>query len=317
MPVIEPMLGVDLAGLHLSCPTVLLSGCVGFGEELLALEGFNFESVGAICLKGTTLHARHGNKPPRLAETPCGLLNAIGLQNPGAGHVVERILPRLVEQLRSTSVQLIANIAGATVEEYREVATLFDDSAVAAIEVNISCPNVEKGGAAFGADASVAAEVTRVVRQVTTKPVIVKLSPNVTDIRTIARAVIEAGADALSVINTLMGMAIDLPSRRPLLGNTQGGLSGPAIKPIALLKVWQVYQEARLHHVPIIGQGGIRTAEDALEFIVAGSTAVGIGTALFHNPWLPEEINAGMLAFLQQQQLAHLTELTGSLRTHD
>ncbi|MBF0124303.1 MAG: dihydroorotate dehydrogenase [Magnetococcales bacterium] len=317
MPVTESPLSIDLAGMRWRSPIVLLSGCVGFGEELLALDGFDFTSVGAICLKGTTLQARPGNAPPRLAETPCGLLNAIGLQNPGAQYVVETILPRLTDRLRSTPVPLIANISGATVEEYREVAAWFDNSPVAAIEVNISCPNVKQGGAAFGADLHAAAAVTRVVRQATSKPVIVKLSPNVTDIRAIARAVIEAGADALAVINTLMGMAVDLASRRPVLGNVQGGLSGPAVKPIALLKVWQVYQEAAPHRIPIIGQGGISSAEDALEFVVVGATAVGVGTALFRNPWLPEGIRSGMQAFLQQQRLHHLTELIGSLRTHD
>ena len=319
----ESRLAVTLAGLALRTPIVLLSGCVGFGEELLDLKGFDFREIGAICLKGTTLEPRLGNPPPRLAETPAGLLNAIGLQNPGTRTVVQEILPRFMAKLAARPdgqatdlppVQLIANISGATIEEYGEVARIFDDSAVAAIEINISCPNVNKGGAAFGADPVVAAAVTAKVRQSTHKPIIVKLSPNVTDIRAIARAVVAEGADGLAVINTMMGMAIDIYRRRPILGNGQGGLSGPAIKPIALLKVWQVYQEVGAMGIPIIGQGGITSSADALEFCIAGATAVGLGTALFRNPLISAEINTGILAFMQQEKIASLAELTGTLR---
>ncbi len=319
------VLSVQVAGIALRSPLVLLSGCVGFGEELFDLCGtsaearFDFHDVGAICLKGTTLEARKGNPPPRLAETPAGLLNAIGLQNPGARAVVDEILPRLVARLREREaphpvpLALIANISGASVEEYGEVARIFDDSPVAAIEVNISCPNVKQGGAAFGGDPVVAAAVTAAVRRATRKPVIVKLSPNVTDIRAVARAVVAAGADALSVINTLMGMAIDADSRRPVLGNVQGGLSGPAIKPVALLKVWQVHQEVRQHNIPIIGQGGVVSATDVREFMIAGAAAVGLGTALFRNPMLPATINAELRQVMQREGLTSLASLTGSL----
>ncbi|MBF0367904.1 MAG: dihydroorotate dehydrogenase [Magnetococcales bacterium] len=304
-------LRVDLAGVTLNNPTVLLSGCVGFGEDLARLEGFDFSSVGAICLKGTTLTPRRGNAPHRLAETPGGLLNAIGLQNPGARHVVEHILPRL----EGIPTRLIANIAGSSVAEYGEVARIFDDSPVDAIEVNISCPNVKEGGAAFGADPGVAARVVSAVKKATGKPIITKLSPNVTSIQEIAWAVMDAGSDALSAINTLMGMAINIDSRRPVLGNNQGGLSGPAIQPVALLKVWEVYQTAATRGVPIIGQGGIASSRDAIAFLLAGSTAVGVGTALFKNPHAAGEIAQGIATHLSREGLTRVTELTGRLQT--
>ncbi|MBF0460722.1 MAG: dihydroorotate dehydrogenase [Magnetococcales bacterium] len=304
-------LHIHLAGIPMATPVVLLSGCIGFGEELAALEGFDFTAVGALCLKGTTLEPRLGNPPPRLAETPSGLLNAIGLQNPGARFVVEHILPRMAH----LPTRLIANIAGSTVAEYAAVARLFDDSPVDGIEINISCPNVKEGGAAFGADPGSAAQVVAAVRLATTKPLITKLSPNVTDIRPIARAVIEAGTDALSAINTLMGMAVDITSRRPLLGNGQGGLSGSAIKPVALLKVWQLYQVAAPHGIPIIGQGGIATPEDAIEFLLVGANAVGIGTALFRNPLISGEIASGIAHYLVNQNVGHVAALTGTLHS--
>ncbi len=302
-------LHLNLAGIPLTNPVILLSGCVGFGEELATLDGFDFASIGALCLKGTTLEPRLGNPPPRLAETPCGLLNAIGLQNPGARFVIDRILPRLAH----LPTRLIANIAGSTIDDYAAVARLFDDSPVDGIEINISCPNVKEGGAAFGADPRTAAQVVAAVRQATTKPIITKLSPNVTDIRPIATAAIEAGTDALSAINTLMGMAVDSTTRRPILGNRQGGLSGPAIKPVALLKVWQLHQVAAPHGIPIIGQGGIASTEDAIEFLVVGASAIGIGTALFRNPLLGGEIATGIALYLEKHQIAHVTALTGTL----
>lgn len=303
-------LQVAFAGISMATPLVLLSGCVGFGEELLTLEGFDFSVVGAICLKGTTLHGKKGNPPHRLAETPGGLLNAIGLQNPGARQVTGKILPRLTPY----PTRLFANIAGSTVEEYGEVARIFDDSPVDAIEINISCPNVKEGGAAFGADPLVAARVVACVRQATRKPVITKLSPNVTDIRAVARAVMEEGSDALSAINTLMGMAIDIRSRRPVLGNVQGGLSGPAIKPVALLRIWQVYQDAAPRGIPILGQGGVASGDDAVEFLLAGATTVGIGTALFADPWLPRKVADGLRGYLTDNALASPAELTGALQ---
>lgn len=310
---VSERLAVDFCSLRLQSPLVLLSGCVGFGDEYTRVEGFDHREVGAVCLKGTTLEPRLGNDPHRVYETAMGMLNAIGLQNPGAYYVVEKILPRL----DFSETRFIANIAGSTIEDYREVARVFDDSPVDAIEINISCPNVKAGGAAFGNDPDVSARVVEVCRSVTRKPLITKLSPNQTDIRENARRCIEAGTDGLSVINTLMGMAIDVETRRPVLGNNQGGLSGPAIKPIALLKVHEVYQVAAPHGVPIIGQGGITCAEDALEFLIAGATAVGIGTALFYDPLVCAGINAGILSYLDRHGLERVGELTGSLVRYD
>jgi dihydroorotate dehydrogenase (NAD+) catalytic subunit len=306
----RPDLTINFAGIPLANPVVLLSGCVGFGEDLARLEGFDFSSIGALCLKGTTLTPRIGNPPPRVVETPGGMLNAIGLQNPGAKQVVQEILPRI----QHWPTQLIANIAGSTVEEYGEVAALFDDSPVAGIEINISCPNVKEGGAAFGSDPQMAARVVEAVRKRTSKPIITKLSPNVNDIRTVARAVLEAGTDGFSAINTLMGMAIDISRRQAVLGNFQGGLSGPAIKPVALLQVWRVYEVAKPHGIPIIGQGGVTNTEDALEFILAGSSAVGVGTALFKDPFLSGEIVEGIEAHLLNFGLHSLSDLVGTLQ---
>ena len=305
-----PGLAIDLAGIPLANPVTLLSGCVGFGEDLQRLAGFDFATIGALFLKGTTLEPRRGNATPRLAETPAGLLNAIGLQNPGARHVIDQILPRIAH----LPTPFIANISGSTIVDYAETARLFDDSSVAGIEINISCPNVKAGGAAFGADAATAARVVAAVRKVTQKPLITKLSPNVTDIQEIARAVVEAGTNAFSAINTLMGMAVDIHTRKPVLGNIQGGLSGPAIKPIALLKVWQVYQVAAPHGIPIVGQGGITSADDALAFLIAGSTAIGLGTGLFQDPLLAETITAGIQNYLKTHHIPHVSQLTGTLK---
>ncbi len=297
-------------GLHFDSPIVLLSGCVGFGEEYTRIEGFSNQDAGAVVLKGTTLAPRLGNPPHRVCETPAGMLNAIGLQNPGAVHVIERILPTL----EFTETRFIANVSGSTVEEYAEVTRLFDQSPIDAIEINISCPNVKEGGVAFGNYPDMSAQVVEACRRVTGKPLITKLSPNQTDIRENARRCIEAGTDALSVINTVMGMAIDACTRRPVIGNIQGGLSGPAIKPIALLKVHQVYDVARRHGIPIIGQGGIVSATDAIEFLIAGATAVGVGTALFYDPMVCKRINAGIADYLREHGLNSVSELTGTLR---
>ncbi|RMG58174.1 MAG: dihydroorotate dehydrogenase, partial [Gammaproteobacteria bacterium] len=245
----DPRLAVDFCGLSLASPIVLLSGCVGFGEEYTRVEGFSNREVGAVCLKGTTLEPRLGNPPHRVYETPMGMLNAIGLQNPGVERVVNEILPGL----DFGETRFIANVSGSTVEEYYEVTRRFDDSPIDAIEINISCPNVKEGGVAFGNDPAMSARVVEACRKATDKPLITKLSPNQTDIAANARGCIEAGTDAFAVINTLMGMAVDIHSRTPIIGNNQGGLSGPAIKPVALLKVHQVYQVARDHGVPIIG----------------------------------------------------------------
>jgi len=304
-------LAVNFCGLEFASPIVLLSGCVGFGEEYTRVEGFSNREAGALVLKGTTGAPRLGNPPHRVCETPAGMLNAIGLQNPGVDHVVRVILP----QLDFTETRFIANVSGSTIEEYVEVTRRFDASPIDAIEINISCPNVKEGGVAFGNYPDMSAQVVAACRRVTKKPLITKLSPNQTDIRENARRCIEAGTDALSVINTIMGMAIDLETRRPVIGNVQGGLSGPAIKPIALLKVHQVYEVAAPHRIPIIGQGGITTAHDALEFIIAGATAVGIGTALFYDPLVCRRINEGITGYLAAQGMKNVTELIGTLRT--
>ncbi len=290
---------------------MLLSGCVGFGEEYTRVAGFSNRDAGAIVLKGTTGEPRLGNEPHRIYETPMGMLNAIGLQNPGVDAVVRDILPTL----DFGETRFIANACGSTIEEYVEVCRRFDDSPIDAIEINISCPNVKEGGYAFGNYPDVSARVVAACRAATRKPLITKLSPNQTDIRENARRCIEAGTDALAVINTLTGMAIDIEQRRPILANVQGGLSGPAIKPIALLKTWQVYQEARPHGVPIIGQGGIASATDAIEFLVAGATCVGVGTALFYDPLVCRKINDGIVDYLARHGLTHVGELVGSLAT--
>jgi dihydroorotate dehydrogenase (NAD+) catalytic subunit len=304
-------LRLKFCGLDFTSPIVLLSGCVGFGEEYTRIEGFSNRDAGAIVLKGTTGKPRLGNPPHRVYETPAGMLNAIGLQNPGAEHVVRHILP----QLDFSETRFIANVSGSTIEEYVDVTRRFDESPIDAIEINISCPNVKEGGVAFGNYPDMSAQVVAACRRVTRKPLITKLSPNQTDIRENARRCIEAGTDALAVINTVMGMAIDVATRRPVIGNVQGGLSGPAIKPIALLKVHQVYEVAREQRVPIIGQGGITTAQDALEFIIAGATAVGVGTALFYDPMACRRINEGIADYLRAQGLDSVTQLIGTLRT--
>ena len=295
----------------MASPIVLLSGCVGFGEEYTRVEGFSNADVGAVVLKGTTGDMRLGNPPHRVCETPDGMLNAIGLQNPGVDKVVDEILPGL----DFSETRFFANVSGSTIEEYVRVTKRFDDSDIDAIEINISCPNVKEGGVAFGNDPEMSARVVAACRAQTSKPIITKLSPNQTDIKTNARLCIEAGTDGFAVINTLMGMAIDAERRKPIIGNVQGGLSGPAIKPIALLKVHQVYEVAREHGVPIIGQGGITTPTDAIEFIIAGAAAVGVGTALFYDPLVCKKINAGITDYLERHDMASVSELVGTLQT--
>lgn len=306
---IDPRLAVNFCGLEFTTPLVLLSGCVGFGEEYTRVEGYSNHDVGGICLKGTTETLRLGNPAHRIYETPAGMLNAIGLQNPGVTSVVKDILPTL----DFSETRYIANVSGSTLEEYEAVTRCFDDSPIDAIEINISCPNVKKGGVAFGNDPDMSARVVEACRRATDKPLITKLSPNQTDIAENARRCIEAGTSALSAINTLTGMAIDIHARRPYIGNNQGGLSGPAIKPIALLKVHQVYQVARLHNIPIIGQGGIENAEDAIAFLLAGASAVGVGTALFYDPLILSRINQGLLEYMTRYEIPSITDLTGKL----
>src|SRR5210317_1031223 len=301
-------LQTEFCGLEFASPIVLLSGCVGFGEEYTRVEGYSNADVGAVCLKGTTGQMRLGNPPHRVYETPDGMLNAIGLQNPGVDRVVDEILPGL----DFSETRFIANVSGSTVEEYEYVTKRFDDSDIDAIEINISCPNVKEGGVAFGNDPQMSARVVAACRKHTAKPLITKLSPNQTNIQENARLCIEAGTDGFAVINTLMGMAIDAQTRKPIIGNVQGGLSGPAIKPIALLKVHQVYQVAKEHDVPIIGQGGITTPDDAIEFMIAGATTVGIGTALFYDPLVCRKINAGVSDYLAANDMATVNDLVGS-----
>ncbi len=310
--IIAPMhknLTTEFCGLKLNSPIALLSGCVGFGEEYTRVQGFSNKSAGVVCLKGTTLKPRLGNQPRRISETPSGMLNAIGLQNPGADAVISNILPNL----NKAETRFIINISGSSVKEYGELAKRFDDSDIDAIEINISCPNVDEGGVAFGNDPDMSYRVVEICRKNTTKPLITKLSPNQTDIANSAQRCIDAGTDGLAVINTLMGMAIDSNSRKPIIGNNQGGLSGAAIKPIALLKVHQVYQVSKLHGVPIIGQGGIMSAADAIEFIIAGADLVGVGTALFYNPLVCNEINSGISQYLSVNNIARVADLVGSL----
>ncbi len=303
-------LHTEFCGLSLNSPIVLLSGCVGFGEEYTRVEGYSNADVGAVVLKGTTGDARLGNKPHRVYETPAGMLNSIGLQNPGVDKVVDDILPGF----DFTETRFFANVSGSTIEEYERVTKRFDDSPIDAIEINISCPNVKEGGVQFGNDPEMSARVVAACRAQTSKPIITKLSPNQTDIQENARLCIEAGTDGFAVINTVMGMAIDVDKRIPIIGNVRGGLSGPAIKPIALWKVHQVYEVAKNHNVPIIGQGGIVSATDAIEFFIAGASTVGVGTALFYDPLVCKKINAGMLDYLRRQGLSSVTQLTGTLQ---
>jgi dihydroorotate dehydrogenase (NAD+) catalytic subunit len=268
-------LSTRIAGITMRNPVLVASGTFGYGAEYRPV--FDIGRLGALVTKGLTLKPCAGNPPPRIWETPAGLLNAIGLQNPGVDVFIDDILP----VMRSYGIPVIANIAGFTGEELVALAGRLDASGVAGLELNISCPNVKAGGMALGTDACLAASVVAEVVRATSLPVIVKLTPNVTDIASLARAVVDAGASALSLINTLLGMAIDVDAARPALGNVTGGLSGPAIRPVAVRAVWQV---ARAVDVPIIGMGGICTGRDALEFIMAGASAVAMGSALFHDP---------------------------------
>ena len=302
-------LAIEFCGMSFNTPLVLLSGCVGFGEEYTRIKGFSHHDVGAVCLKGTTLEPRLGNAPHRVAETAMGMLNSIGLQNPGARAVVRDYLPRL----DFSETRFIANISGSTIEEYAAVTRIFDDSPIDAMEINISCPNVREGGVQFGNYPDMSARVVAACREATGKPLITKLSPNQTDIAENARLCIEAGSDAFAVINTVMGMAVDISTRRPVLGHNQGGLSGPAIKPIALFNVHRVYQVCRAHNIPIIGQGGITSTTDALEFLIAGAAAAGVGTALFYDPLVCNKLNTGLRDYLRDNALAHIADLTGTL----
>ncbi len=297
-------LRIDLGGIVLANPVVMASGTFGYGFDYEGL--IDPSRVGAVCVKGTTLLPRSGNKPPRIAETPCGMLNSIGLQNPGVGAFVREHLP----QLHKAGVTVIANIAGDTVDEYAQIAAALDAApGIAGIELNVSCPNVAQGGMHFGADPASIAKVIHAVKQATSLPVMPKLSPNVADIVAIAEAAQDAGADAISMINTLLGMAIDIEARRPVLGNVFGGLSGPAIKPIALRMVYQV---AKAVDLPILGGGGIICARDAIEFLMAGATAVSIGTGTFANPALARDVIDGIQDYLAQHNLSSVSRIVGA-----
>lgn len=303
----DAAMAVNIAGIKMKNPVMTASGTFGCGEEYADYVDLN--RLGGIVVKGLSLKPRLGNPPPRIMETAAGMLNAVGLQNVGVDAFIEEKL----SFLRNYNVAVIANIYGESYTEYAQVAgKLSAAPGVHALEVNVSCPNVKKGGLSFGADPKAAAEVTRCVKAETHLPVIVKLTPNVTDITVIARAVEEAGADAVSLINTLTGMSIDLKNRTPHLKNITGGLSGPAIKPVALRMVWQVAQKVS---IPVIGMGGIMTAEDALEFMVAGAKAVQIGTANFINPRATMEIIDGMRRYLQENKIKSIKDIVGSLRT--
>ena len=308
--VAKDTISTEFLGLALRSPIILLSGCVGFGDEYSRVEGFSSKSIGGAVLKGTTLAPRLGNNPHRVAETPSGMLNSIGLQNPGVDEVVDNILP----SLEPLETHYFANVSGSTLEEYVAVTKKFNRSSVSGIELNISCPNVKRGGMEFGNDPEMSARVVEACKKVTKKTLITKLSPNQTDIQKNASYCIEAGTDGLSVINTISGMAIDIQSQSPVLGNGVGGLSGPAIKPIALLKVREVYGVAKKHGVPIMGQGGISNTSDAIEFILAGSSTVGIGTALFFDPLVCEKINLGISKYLDENGLPSVASLVGLLK---
>ncbi|MEG1501714.1 MAG: dihydroorotate dehydrogenase, partial [Clostridiales bacterium] len=299
-------LSVDLAKLHFKNPLIAASGTFGFGREFADI--YDLSLLGGISVKGTTLYPRAGNPPPRIVETPAGMLNSVGLQNPG----VEAVIAREIPFLRQYDLVRIVNIAGHDQDEYRQVAEkLFDIAGVDALEVNISCPNVKNGGMAFGTDPKIAAAVTKTVRQACSLPLIVKLSPNVTDISEIALAVESEGADAVSLINTVLGMAIDAKKRRPIMANVFGGLSGPALKPIALRMVWQVAQKVK---IPIIGMGGINSAVDVIEFMLAGASAVQVGAGNFHNPFVCPEILEGLQEWLENEGVEDINQLVGALK---
>jgi dihydroorotate dehydrogenase (NAD+) catalytic subunit len=305
-PAADPDLRVELGPISLANPIMTASGTFGYGAEFFSLV--DLHRLGAIVVKGISLSPRAGNPPPRIVETACGMLNAIGLENVG----VARFLSEKMPWLRSLRCRIIVNILGDSIEEYAELAGMLSAvPGISGLEINISCPNVKKGGVAFGTVPQMAAAVTRAVRATSDLPLIVKLSPNVTDIVAMARAVADSGADAISLINTLIGMAIDARTRRPRLANVIGGLSGPAVKPVALRMVWQV---ASAVSIPVIGIGGISSSEDAVEFLLAGASAVQIGTANFYNPTASMEILSGLTAYLHEQGETSVRAIIGTLR---
>ena len=298
-------LTVNIAGVEFKNPVVTASGTFGFGREYS--EFYPLREIGGLSCKGITLKPRMGNPPPRIAETPSGILNAVGLQNPGVDHFIERDLPWLKEQ----ETVVIANIAGNTPEEYAQMAEKLSESSVDMIEMNISCPNVKHGGVQFGTSCQSVGAITREVRAHCKKPLMVKLSPNVSDIAEIARAAESEGADALSLINTLTGMRIDINTLRPIIRNNTGGLSGPAVFPVAVRMVWQTAGAVK---IPVVGMGGISTWRDAVEMMLAGASAIQVGTALFSDPYAPLKIKEGLNRYLDDQGIASVTELAGMVK---
>ncbi len=298
-------LSVKVAGVSFNNPLIAASGTFGFGREYG--EFYPLSTLGGISCKGITLKKRDGNPPPRIAETPSGILNAVGLQNPGVDVFIKEDLP----WLRQQGTVIIANTAGNTVEEYCQMAEKLSETDVDMIELNISCPNVKSGGVQFGTSCEAVEDITSRVRRYCKKPLIIKLSPNVTDIASIAKAAEAAGADAISMINTLTGMRIDIHTRRPIIRNNTGGLSGAAVFPVAVRMVWQVANAVK---IPIIGMGGITTWEDAVEMLMAGATALQIGTVLFSDPYAPVKINEGLNRFLDENGIKSVTELTGTVQ---
>ena len=295
-------LQVSVAGVPFKNPVIAASGTYGFGREYNEL--YDIQRLGGISCKGTTLLPRDGNPPPRVAETPSGMLNSVGLQNPGVEHFLRHDLPFL----KKKDITVIANAAGSTESDYCKIVEILSDSDVDMIELNISCPNVKSGGVAFGASCAAASEITRAVRRVCTKPLMIKLSPNVSNIGDIAAAVESEGADAVSLINTLTGMRIDIRTRRPILRNNTGGLSGPAVLPIAIRMVSEVYRRVQ---IPIIGMGGVSTWQDAVEMMLAGAAAVQVGAAMFRDPYAPLKIIDGLSRYLEEERLSSIGELTG------
>ena len=298
-------LTVNIAGVEFKNPVITASGTFGFGREYS--EFYPLKEIGGLSCKGITLKPRMGNPPPRIAETPSGILNAVGLQNPGVDHFIERDLPWLKEQ----ETVVIDNIAGNTPEEYAQMAEKLSESSVDMIEMNISCPNVKHGGVQFGTSCQSVGAITREVRAHCKKPLMVKLSPNVSDIAEIARAAESEGADALSLINTLTGMRIDINTRRPIIRNNTGGLSGPAVFPVAVRMVWQTAGAVK---IPVVGMGGISTWRDAVEMMLAGASAIQVGTALFSDPYAPLKIKEGLNRYLDDQGIASVTELAGMVK---
>lgn len=298
-------LQVKVAGVTFKNPVITASGCYGFGRDYEDL--YPLSALGGVSLKGMTLQERLGNPPPRIAETPSGMLNSVGLQNPGVEHFLREDLPYLEKQ----DTVLIANIAGSTVDDYCAMAERLSGSSVHMLELNISCPNVKEGGVAFGTSCESAASIVRQVRKYAKKPLMVKLSPNVTDIAAIAKAVEDEGADAVSLINTLLGMRIDINSRRPILKNNVGGLSGPAVFPVAVRMVWQVANRVK---IPVVGMGGISTWKDAIEMMMAGASAVQMGAALFTDPLAPVKCVQGMERWLDENHIASINDIVGSVK---